>query len=52
LADIIGRNKLLVFAPLTMIVEIGIISFFPTTNPTLVFFIFSMQILIITSGQW
>jgi MFS family permease len=40
LADIIGRKKLLVFASLTMIVEIGIISFIPKTNPTLVFYAF------------
>ena len=40
LADIIGRKKLLVFAALTMIVEVSIISFIPKTNPTLVFFVF------------
>jgi MFS family permease len=40
LADIIGRKKLLVFAALTMMVELGIISFIPKTNPKLVFFAF------------
>ncbi len=40
LADIIGRKKLLVFASLTMIVEVGIICFIPKTNPTVVFFAF------------
>jgi len=40
LADIIGRKKLLVFAALIMIVEVGIISFIPKNNPTLVFWAF------------
>ena len=40
LADIIGRKKLLVFASVTMIVEVGIISFIPTTNPEFVFVVF------------
>ena len=40
LADIIGRKKLLVFASVTMIVEVGIISFIPTTSPEFVFVVF------------
>lgn len=40
LADIIGRKRLLVFATLTMIVEIGIISFVPKTDPSIIFFVF------------
>jgi MFS family permease len=40
LADIIGRKRLLVFATVTMIFEIGIISFAPKTNPSVIFIIF------------
>jgi len=40
LADIIGRKRLLVFATSIMIVEIGIISFIPKTNPSLIFIVF------------
>ncbi len=40
LADIIGRKRLLVFATATMIVEIGIISFIPKGNPSLIFMVF------------
>ena len=40
LADIIGRKRLLVFATSIMIIEIGIISFIPKTNPSLIFFVF------------
>ena len=40
LADIIGRKRLLVFATLTMVVEVGMISFVPTANPSLVFYVF------------
>ncbi len=40
LADIIGRKRLLVFATFTMMIEIGIISFVPTTDPFIVFVIF------------
>ena len=40
LADIIGRKRLLVFATLTMCVEVGIISFVPKTEPTVIFFVF------------
>ncbi len=40
LADIVGRKRLLVFATFVMIVEIGIISFIPRTNPSMVFFVF------------
>ncbi len=40
LADIIGRKRLLVFATLVMIFEIGIISFMPRTNPSIIFIIF------------
>ena len=40
LADIVGRKRLLVFATLVMIFEIGIISFMPRTNPSMVFIIF------------
>ncbi|WP_300460277.1 MFS transporter [Desulfobacula sp.] len=40
LADIIGRKRLLVFASLTMCVEVGIISFVPKTEPSVIFFVF------------
>lgn len=40
LADIIGRKRLLVFATLTMVVEVGIISFAPTSDLSLVFYLF------------
>jgi MFS family permease len=40
LADIIGRKRLLVFATFTMIIEIGIISFVPKKDPSLIFIIF------------
>ncbi|MBU8912252.1 MAG: MFS transporter [Desulfobacterales bacterium] len=40
LADIIGRKRLLVFATFIMIVEIGIISFVPRTDPSIIFIIF------------
>ena len=40
LADIIGRKRLLVFATSIMIIEIGIISFIPKTNPLLIFIVF------------
>jgi len=40
LADIIGRKRLLVFATFTMIFEIGIISFVPKTDPSVIFIVF------------
>ncbi|MCP4721250.1 MAG: MFS transporter, partial [Desulfobacteraceae bacterium] len=40
LADIIGRKRLLVFATLTMVVEVGMISFVPTSDLSLVFYVF------------
>jgi len=40
LADVIGRKRLLVFATITMVVEVGLISFVPTSDPTLVFYVF------------
>lgn len=40
LADIVGRRRLLIFAAATMIVEVGLISFMPATNPALVFSVF------------
>ncbi|PIE61494.1 MAG: MFS transporter [Desulfobacterales bacterium] len=40
LADTIGRKRLLVFATLTMVVEVGLIAFVPAGNSTLVFWIF------------
>lgn len=43
LADIIGRKRLLVFATMTMIVEIGIISFVPKTNPSVIFMVFLLN---------
>ncbi|MBI9091293.1 MAG: MFS transporter [Desulfobacterium sp.] len=43
LADIIGRKRLLVFATLTMIVEIGIICFVPKTDPSMVFMVFLLN---------
>ncbi|MCP3873250.1 MAG: MFS transporter [Desulfobacteraceae bacterium] len=40
LADIVGRKRLLVFATLIMIFEIGIISFVPKTNTSIIFIVF------------
>ncbi len=40
LADIIGRKRLLVFATLTMVVEVGMISFVPKSDLSLVFYVF------------
>lgn len=40
LADIVGRKRLLVFATAVMIIEIGIISFMPRTNPSIIFIVF------------
>jgi MFS family permease len=40
LADIIGRKRLLVFATFTMIIEIGIISFLPIEDPSIIFIVF------------
>lgn len=40
LADIIGRKRLLVFATLTMIFEIGIISFVPKSDASVIFMVF------------
>ena len=39
-ADIVGRKRLLVFATFTMMMEIGIISFVPTADPSIVFVVF------------
>ncbi|MDX2445680.1 MAG: MFS transporter, partial [Desulfobacterales bacterium] len=43
LADIIGRKRLLVFATFTMIFEIGIISFVPKTDPSVIFIVFMVN---------
>ncbi len=43
LADIVGRKKLLVFATFIMIIEVGIISFVPRGNPTLIFYVFLLN---------
>ena len=40
LADIIGRKRLLVFATMTMVVEVGIISFMPEFDVSVIFFVF------------
>jgi len=40
LADTIGRKKLLVFATMTMVVEVGLIAFLPTGNMSLIFWAF------------
>lgn len=40
LADTIGRKRLLVFASMTMVVEIGLIAFLPRSNASLVFWVF------------
>ncbi|MEH0018096.1 MAG: MFS transporter [Desulfobacter sp.] len=40
LADTIGRKRLLVFATLTMVVEVGLIAFLPLGNMDLVFWVF------------
>jgi len=39
LADIIGRKQLLVFATSIMMIEIGIISFVPKTDPDIIFIV-------------
>jgi MFS family permease len=43
MADIIGRKKLMVFATVIMVVEVGIISFVPRINPTLIFVVFMIN---------
>jgi len=43
LADIVGRKRLMVFATAVMIVEVGIISFIPKANPSMVFIVFLMN---------
>ncbi len=40
LADIVGRKRLLVFASFVMIFEIGIISFMPRINTSVIFIVF------------
>ncbi|HCY84410.1 MAG TPA: MFS transporter [Desulfobacteraceae bacterium] len=40
LADTIGRKRLLVFATLTMVVEVGLIAFLPLGNTPLIFTVF------------
>jgi len=40
LADIIGRKQLMVFATSIMMIEIGIISFVPKTDPDIIFIVF------------
>jgi MFS family permease len=40
LADIIGRKRLLVFSSSIMIIEVGIISFVPKANPSIIFIVF------------
>ncbi|MBA3012283.1 MAG: MFS transporter [Proteobacteria bacterium] len=40
LADVIGRKRLLVFATLTMVLEVGMISFVPKSDLSLVFYVF------------
>ncbi|MCG8689012.1 MAG: MFS transporter [Desulfobacterales bacterium] len=40
LADTIGRKRLVVFATLTMVIEVGLIAFLPTANTALVFWVF------------
>jgi len=40
LADIVGRKQLLVFATFIMIIEVGIISFVPKANPSIIFMVF------------
>lgn len=43
LADIVGRKKLLVFSSGIMMVEVGIISFVPLGNTTLIFWMFMVN---------
>ncbi|MCG8632479.1 MAG: MFS transporter [Desulfobacterales bacterium] len=43
LADTIGRKRLLVFATITMVVEVGLIAFLPLGNPTLIFGVFMVN---------
>ena len=43
LADIVGRKKLLVFATFIMMIEVGIISFVPKTNPSIIFIVFMIN---------
>ena len=40
MADLIGRKRLLVFATTTMVVEVGMISFLPKNDLSLVFYVF------------
>jgi len=40
LADVVGRKRLLVFASLVMVLEIGMISFVPNTGPHFIFLVF------------
>lgn len=40
LADTIGRKRLLIFATVTMVMEVGLIAFVPTDRPALVFWVF------------
>ncbi|MCP4672027.1 MAG: MFS transporter [Desulfobacula sp.] len=43
LADIVGRKKLLVFASFIMMVEVGIISFIPKFDSTIIFMVFMVN---------
>ncbi|MDD9303366.1 MAG: MFS transporter [Desulfobacter sp.] len=40
LADTIGRKHLLIFATMTMVVEVGLIAFLPLGNSSLIFWVF------------
>ncbi len=43
LADTIGRKRLLVFATMTMVVEVGLIAFLPLGNASLIFGLFMIN---------
>ncbi len=43
LADIVGRKKLLVFATFIMIIEVGIISFVPKFDSSIIFIVFMVN---------
>ena len=43
LADLVGRKRLVVFAAVLMVIEMGVFSFTPTTNLTLLFWLFMLN---------
>lgn len=43
LADLVGRKRLVVFAAVLMVIEMGVFSFTPATNLTLLFWLFMLN---------